>query len=97
MMMRRSFEPSGGAELGEGNTVTARSAQGGPCLPFRVLGGNVGDEHDLKVPLIGDRRIEPLSPADTEALVEASEEAVRAELANPITSHGSNPFSTRHM
>ena len=66
-------------------------------LRFRiVVPGPADHDRDARVPLIGDGRITPLSSVDTEALVEAAEEAVRAESANPIDFHGRNPFSTRH-
>jgi hypothetical protein len=55
------------------------------------------EEHDVRVPLIGERGDESLDPAATEALVEAAEEAVRAESENPIDLDGPQHFSTRHF
>jgi hypothetical protein len=87
-----------GEELSGGHNVIRGSVEEGSRLPFHiVVTGTAGDEHDVKVPLLGDGRIEPLTPADTESLVEAAEEAVRAESANSIEFRGRNPFSTRHV
>ena len=72
------------------------SAQNISRISCSALPSNFEDEPDVKVPLIGEKGKESLNAVETEALIEAAEEALQAESNNRIAVGEFPHFSSRH-
>jgi hypothetical protein len=76
-MTRSMFDPTGGDMASEGDTFMPGVAHNSSNLPPEVVDGKDTEEADASVPLKGGDGNDTLSQADTDALAQAADAAIR--------------------